>query len=44
MIPNLVVQFEAHGIYVKGQVTRVRIPYSQSYIYPEAKLEPLPGA
>jgi hypothetical protein len=42
VIPELVRQFEVHGIVVKGQVSRVRIPYSQGYFYPESVLEPLP--
>lgn len=41
-IPDLVRQFHAHGVLVQGQVSRVRIPYSQGYFYPESVLEPLP--
>jgi hypothetical protein len=41
-IPDLVRQFQAHGILLKGQVSRVRIPYSMGYLYPESVLEPLP--
>lgn len=37
-------QFDVHGIAVKGQVTRSRLPYANAFIYPEAVLEPLPEA
>jgi hypothetical protein len=41
VIPLIVRQFEGHGIFVQGQVTRTRLPYANSFIYPNGVLEPL---
>jgi hypothetical protein len=38
-VPRLVAAFTRHGVALAGQVTGVRLPYANSYVYPDGILD-----